>query len=204
MRKWPVLILIASTILIGDQVSKYLAVEHLTAAFDVAHATSFSEKVSAFVSQKDLLERRLDTAPIDVFRSWFQLRYTQNPGAAFSFLAGMHGEWRKLFFHFITLAALIFIFSTYRKLREDQRWMQISFALLLGGALGNGIDRLIRGYVIDFIAWHINDPDWLNPAWRHWPTFNIADCGVSVGLVMLVLAMLVQKDQPVAKPVAGK
>ena len=84
MRKWPVLILIASTILIGDQVSKYLAVEHLTAAFDVAHATSFSEKVSAFVSQKDLLERRLDTAPIDVSAAGFSFatRRTREPRSA--------------------------------------------------------------------------------------------------------------------------
>ena len=198
MRKWTLLALIAATILIGDQISKYLAVEHLTAAFQVAHAQSFGEKLAAFVQQKDLLERRLDTAPIDVFRSWFQLRYTQNPGAAFSFLAGVHGAWRTMFFHLITIAALVFIFSTYRKLREDQRWMQISLSLLLGGALGNGIDRAIRGYVIDFIAWHVNDPDWSRPAWRHWPTFNVADCGVSVGLTMLILAMLVQREpQPV-------
>ena len=203
MRKWTVLGLIAATILIGDQVTKYLAVEHLTAAFDVAHATTFGEKISAYLSQRDLLERRLDTAPIDVFTSWFQLRYTQNPGAAFSFLAGVHGQWRTMFFHLITIAALVFIFSTYRKLREDQRWMQISLALLLGGALGNGLDRGLRGYVIDFIAWHINDPDWLGSPYRHWPTFNVADCGVSVGLVMLVLAMLVQKDAPALKPAAG-
>ena len=178
-----------------------------TAAFDVAHATTLGEKISAFISERDLLERRLDLRPIDVFESWFQLRYTQNPGAAFSFLAGVHGPWRTLFFHIITIAALIFIFSTYRKLRDDQRWMQISLALLLGGALGNGIDRALRSYVIDFIAWHINDSTWSNPAWRHWPTFNIADCGVSVGLAMLVLAMFFQKDSPglpAAPKAAGK
>ena len=123
------------------------------------------------------------------------MRYTQNRGAAFSFLAGAHGQWRAMFFHLITIGALLFIFSTYRKLRTDQRWMQIALALLLGGALGNGIDRAVRGYVIDFIAWHINDADWMsNDWWRHWPTFNVADCGVSIGLVMLVLAMSFQKD----------
>ena len=204
LRKWPLLALLAGLILVGDQVSKYLAVEHLTAAFQVAHAHTFGEKLSAYVSQRELLERGLTTGAYDVFRSWWQMRYTENPGAAFSFLAGTHGPWRVLFFHLITLGALLFIFSTYRKLRDDQRWMQVALALLLGGALGNGIDRAIRGYVIDFIAWHVNDADWMSPdRWRHWPTFNVADCGVTVGLIMLVLAMLTQKDAlPAQKPAA--
>ena len=58
------------------------------------------------------------------------------------------------------------------------------------------VDRVLRGYVIDFIDWHWFDPNWLRPG-RHWPTFNVADAGISVGLVLLFLEMLfVKKPAP--------
>jgi len=87
---------------------------------------------------------------------------------------------------------VIFIFSYYRKLRTDQRYLQIALALVLGGAVGNAIDRVLRGYVIDFIDWHWFDPLWMRPS-LHWPTFNLADSGITVGLVMLFLEMLFAK-----------
>jgi len=100
---------------------------------------------------------------------------------------------------------VIFIFSYYRKLRMDQRYLQIALALVLGGAVGNAIDRLLRGYVIDFIDWHWFDPDWLRPA-LHWPTFNVADSGITVGLAMLFLEMLFAKKpaKAPAQPAARK
>jgi len=190
--KWKLLALLAGVWVVGDQVTKYLAVEHLTRAFLVARAHTFPEKLSAFVSQKDLLERGLaDPNPVVVTPFW-QHRYTQNRGAAWGFLSGAGEQFRVPFFYLISIAAVIFIFSYYRKLRSDQRYLQIALALVLGGAVGNAIDRVLRGYVIDFIDWHWFDPLWMRPS-LHWPTFNLADSGITVGLVMLFLEMLFAK-----------
>lgn len=203
--KWKLLAVIAGLWFVADQVTKYLAVEHLTAAFTVAHARTLPEKIRAFASQKELLERGLaNPVPVTVTSFW-QHRYTQNRGAAWGVLSGAGERFRVPFFYLVSIAAVIFIFSYYRKLRSDQRYLQIALALVLGGAIGNALDRVLRGYVIDFIDWHWFDPHWLKPA-LHWPTFNVADSGITVGLVMLFLEMLFARKaakQPV-EPMARK
>jgi signal peptidase II len=190
--KWGLLVLITSVWFVADQVTKYLAVEHLTHAFAVAGAKTFPEKLKAFIDQKDLLERGLNDRNAVTVTGFWDNRYTQNRGAAWGFLAGSGEKFRVPFFHLVSIAATIFIFSLYRKLREDQRYLQFTFALVLGGAWGNALDRVLRGYVIDFIDWHWFDPNWLRPG-LHWPTFNVADAGISVGLVLIFLEMLVSK-----------
>ncbi len=196
--KWKLLALIASLWFVADQVTKYLAVEHLTAAFPAARAHTPVEKISAFVTQKNLLERGLaDPVPVTVTPFW-QNRYTQNRGAAWGVLSGAGEQFRVPFFYLVSIAAVIFIFSYYRKLRPDQRYLQVALALVLGGAIGNALDRVLRGYVIDFIDWHWFDPNWLRPS-LHWPTFNVADSGITVGLVMLFLEMLFARKPAAAK-----
>ena len=198
LSKWKLLALIAGVWFVADQVTKYLAVEHLTAAFAAARAQTFGEKVSAFVSQKDLLERGLaDPIPVTVAPFW-QHRYTQNRGAAWGVLAGAGEKFRVPFFYLVSLVAVIFIFSYYRKLTNNQRYLQTALALVLGGAIGNALDRLLRGYVIDFIDWHWFDPNWMHPS-LHWPTFNVADSGITVGLAMLFAEMLFVKKPKTAK-----
>ena len=200
--KWKVLAAIAGLVFVADQVTKYLAVEHLTAAFSVARAESTGEKIRAFLSQKELLERGLaDRIPVVVAPFW-QHRYTQNRGAAWGVLAGAGEQFRVPFFYLVSLVAVIFIFSYYRKLTVSQRYLQIALAAVLGGALGNALDRILRGYVIDFIDWHWFDPNWLRPG-LHWPTFNVADSGISVGLVLLFLEMLLAR-KPASQTAARK
>ena len=199
MKKSRLMAALALTIFVSDVITKYLAVAKLTYTFTAVHAESFGEKLRAFVGEKHLLERGLATRPVIVIESFAQFLYTQNPGAAFSFLADLGEKVRVPFFHLITLAAVIFIVYYGRKLREDQRLLQVALALLLGGALGNGLDRLLRGYVIDFIAVHWFDPGWLRPE-RHFPTFNVADCGVTIGIALLLLESFLQRKEP-APPV---
>ena len=201
MSKWKLLALIAGCWFVADQVTKYLAVEHLTVAFQVAHAKTLPEKLGAFVAQKELRERGLAEPEVHV-TSWWGNVYQQNRGAAWGFLAGAGEKFRVPFFHLVSIVAVVFILSYYRKLREDQRYVQIALALVLGGALGNALDRILRGYVIDFIDWHWFDPNWLRPN-LHWPTFNVADSGISVGLVMLFLEMFFVK-KPAASPAPKK
>lgn len=108
---------------------------------------------------------------------FFNLVLVFNPGAAFSFLAD-HAGWQRWFFSVIALSISGWILW---QLRTAQRktWFSISLALIMGGALGNLIDRLWLGMVIDFIDVHA--------AGWHWPAFNIADSAVCVGAVLYVL-----------------
>jgi signal peptidase II len=188
--KWALLAIVAALVVIADQVTKYLAVAHLTSLFETVNATTFPERVSAFLTQKDLLERGLaDQSFVTVIPSFWQNRYTQNRGAAWGFLAGAGDRFRVPFFYLVSIAAVVFIFSYYRRLATRQRYLQVALALVLGGAIGNALCRILRGYVIDFIDWHLNDPAWHRPS-LHWPTFNVADSGITVGLAMLFLEML--------------
>jgi signal peptidase II len=196
LNKWTLLAVISVTWLAADQWTKYLAVERLTYAFQQAGATTLPEKLHAFVTVKNPTPSR----PYLV-ASWWQNRYTQNPGAAWSFLAGTNEKFRVPFFHLVSIAAIIFILSYYRKLKAEQRYTQLALSLVFGGALGNALDRVLRGYVIDFIDWNWFDPNWLKPS-LHWPLFNVADSGISVGLVLLFLEMLIQK-KPGHKPAAS-
>jgi len=201
--KWTVLVLVSVFVLIVDQITKFLAVEHLTFLFQTVHATTLGEKIGAFLTERDLLERGLaDPRYAVVVPSFWQNLYTQNRGAAWGFLARAGEQFRVPFFYLVSIAAVIFIFTYYRKLVVHQRYLQIALALVLGGAVGNALDRILRGYVIDFIDWHLNDAAWHNAS-HHWPTFNVADSGISVGLVLLILEALFVK-RAVKHKVPGK
>jgi len=105
----------------------------------------------------------------------FTLMY--NKGAAFSFLANQ-GGWQRWFFLGLTSVVSVFIFLWIRKLKASQVLQYSALALILGGAIGNLIDRAIYGHVIDFLDVYYNQ--------RHWPAFNLADSAISVGAVLLI------------------
>ncbi|MBI2747423.1 MAG: lipoprotein signal peptidase [Burkholderiales bacterium] len=116
--------------------------------------------------------------------SFFNLVHVLNPGAAFSFLAGA-GGWQRWFFLAIALAASIWLaWQLYRPL---QRLEGLSYSLILGGALGNAIDRAMRGQVIDYLDFHLH-------GW-HWPAFNLADMAIVGGAIALVLQSLVSVEK---------
>lgn len=105
-----------------------------------------------------------------------------NTGAAFSFLADA-GGWQRWFFIFLGLAVSMAIVVWLRKMpAREHRWLAAALALILGGALGNVIDRAVHGYVVDFI-------DFYYGTW-HWPAFNVADSAITVGAVMLIIDSL--------------
>jgi len=108
----------------------------------------------------------------------FNFTLLYNRGAAFSFLASA-GGWQRWFFTGLSLAASILLIIWLIRLEEKQRWLGYALALILGGAIGNLIDRVLYGYVIDFI-------DVYYQQW-HWPAFNIADSAISIGAAMLFI-----------------
>jgi signal peptidase II len=114
--------------------------------------------------------------------SFFNIVRAHNTGAAFSFLAGASG-WQRWFFTAIGIGAAVFIVWMLRS-HPGQKLFSFSLACILGGAVGNVVDRLIHGHVIDFIQVH----------WRGWyfPAFNVADSAITVGAACLILDELLR------------
>lgn len=112
---------------------------------------------------------------------FFSFTLLHNPGAAFSFLADA-GGWQRWFFTAIALFVSVVITVWLRRLPAEEKWQAAALALILGGALGNVIDRLRFGYVVDFL-------DFYYQQW-HWPAFNIADSAITVGVAILLWVTL--------------
>jgi len=119
---------------------------------------------------------------IAIIPNFASLTYLRNTGAAFGFLAGARSALRIAFFALISSVAIGCIVYLIRGLRPQHKWLAASLSLILGGAVGNLIDRLRLGEVIDFIDLH-----WYH---IHWPAFNVADSAISIGVVMLFIQML--------------
>jgi len=126
---------------------------------------------------------------VRIIPGFFDLTYVRNPGAAFGFLAGAPGVWRSIFFITVSIAALAVILVLVRQAHD--RLPLIAFALIGGGAVGNLIDRVRFGEVVDFIDWYYRT--------YHWPTFNIADSAISIGVGLLAIDMLIPKKQHTAE-----
>jgi len=110
---------------------------------------------------------------------------THNTGAAFSFLANAGGWQHGFFIALATLISVVLAVALRRVAREDWR-NAFPFALIIAGALGNLVDRLRFGYVVDFVEWYVGD--------FYWPVFNLADSCIVVGAVLMVLYSLGQRE----------
>mgnify|MGYP000054673459 FL=1 len=113
---------------------------------------------------------------------FFDFTLLYNPGAAFSFLAQAEG-WQRWFFTILGLLASAFILGMMHKNRSNKR-MMLALTLILGGAVGNVIDRIAYGHVVDFLLFY----------WKDWyyPAFNIADTGITLGAILLILDELLR------------
>ena len=116
--------------------------------------------------------------------SFFNLVRAHNSGAAFSFLAGAAG-WQRWFFTALGIAASVFIVWMLRR-HPDQTLFCIAISLILGGALGNVIDRVLHGHVVDFLDFHW---PFLSPLFPggHFPAFNVADSAITAGAIGLIV-----------------
>jgi signal peptidase II len=121
--------------------------------------------------------------------SFFNLVRAHNSGAAFSFLSDASG-WQRWFFSVIGVLAAILIVWLLRS-HSGQKLFSFAMACILGGAVGNVIDRLLYGYVIDFLDFHWR---WLDPVFSggHFPAFNIADSAITIGATCLILDELLR------------
>jgi signal peptidase II len=175
--KWAVLAVLFALLVLLDQGTKFLAVDRLTTVFPQHGQVGLLEKLGGFYTHRHLEAQT--TRGYTVWAPAWRMVYVENPGAAFSFLSGAPEGLRQAFFPLITVLAVVVVLAYYRRLRQDQRYYQLALSMLLAGAVGNFLDRLARGYVIDFVDWYVGR--------HHWPTFNLADSLIVVGVAMLLL-----------------
>lgn len=116
---------------------------------------------------------------IPVVDGWFQLRYSRNPGAFFSLGASVEPSVRRASFVAVTIAAIALLLVLFHRSSSAQRKLRLGVALLLAGAMGNLIDRVLAGEVVDFLHLHYRDA-------FHWATFNVADVYICLGLGLLL------------------
>ncbi len=142
-------LLLSTLTIIADQSTKWLAAKHL----------SMQE-------------------PMPIWPGFFDLRLAHNTGAAFGFL-GKAGGWQRGFFIGFTVAMSIFLLGWLFCLPRYAKMKAGAIALILGGAVGNVVDRIRLGYVVDFLDFYYKN--------LHWPTFNMADIAIVIGVLLLLL-----------------
>lgn len=158
-RKYAILFLITSIILLLDQLTKALVVQRF----------KLGESIS-------------------ILDGFFSLTYIRNTGAAFGILAQADPAFRIPFFLVVPLIALFAIGYIFRKIADQDLKLSGALSLVMGGAIGNLIDRVLLGYVIDFLDFH----------WKfeyHFPAFNVADSAICVGVGILMLDLLTQNPE---------
>ena len=140
----------------------------------------------------DLATKELAMQHLELYRpnavfSWLNLTLAHNTGAAFSFLAG-GGGWQRWFLSAVAVVIVVVLLVWLWRLPHRARLLPSALALVIGGAIGNLVDRIRFGYVIDFIDVHY--------AGWHWPAFNVADSAIVVGVILLLLDSLVPSRRP--------
>ena len=152
------------------------------------------------ISSKMWAEKRLETYPpfTQIWDNHLTFTLAKNRGGAWGILQTANENIRRPFFLLVSVAAIAFIMTLYRRLNPNQRALKWGLPLVLGGALGNVFDRIRYGHVIDFIDYRA---DWmrvmnerlLHNSNDHWPTFNIADVAICVGVGLMAIDMFTSK-----------
>jgi signal peptidase II len=152
-RKYWVLLIFCLGILLLDQVTKCMVVQKLP-----------------------LYQR------VEVIQGFFNLTHVRNTGGAFGIFGGEKGGLGSTLFVVVSLIAVGAILFLFTKVKENEKILTLSFSLILGGAIGNLIDRLRYGEVIDFLDFHLST--------THWPAFNVADSAICIGIGLMALEVL--------------
>jgi signal peptidase II len=154
-RKYWGLLIVCSLILFSDQWTKYV------------------------VQQRLALYQR-----VEVIQGFFDLIHVRNPGGAFGIFGGEKGGLGSLLFVVVSLVAIGSILFLFVKTREDEKTLSLSFSLVLSGALGNLVDRLRFGEVVDFLDFYLYS--------YHWPAFNVADSAICIGIGLMAFDLFIR------------
>jgi signal peptidase II len=135
---------------------------------------------------KNLVVENIELYQAIQVTSFFNLTHVFNYGAAFSFLSDA-GGWQRWFFTIIAFGVSGLLLWWLKQTRKEQIILPLAFSLILGGALGNAYDRLVHGYVIDFLVVYYQD--WV------WPAFNVADSAICLGAMLMIVDMFKNKEE---------
>jgi signal peptidase II len=193
-RKYVVLLTLALGVVVADQIVKFGMLEELTGAFD--GKVTLGEKLKVFLG--DAPEPGYDglhykhKKSVMVASGILKWNYAENRGAAFGLFQNVPDAYRGPLFHLVSIGAVVMIAWYFKKLTgaRDEVWAFWGLPLVLGGAIGNYIDRIARGFVIDFIE----------TLFIRWPSFNVADTAICIGVGLLVVDALVRKEKKEPTP----
>jgi signal peptidase II len=193
-KKLATLFAIAFAVVVVDQAVKYWMVGALTSRFDGLRTVG--ARLEALYGHPppegyDGLHFRPKHS-FTISPDYLRIRYAENTGAAFGLFRGLPPPARAVLFHLVSLGAVALITLYYLRLSglPAERFARLGLPLVLGGALGNYIDRLARGFVIDFVEAHWHDV-------ATWPSFNVADSCIVVGVGLLLIDGLVRRERKV-------
>lgn len=134
--------------------------------------------------------------PVEVVPGYLRLSYAQNTGVAFGMFSSVDSPWKPYILAALAVAAVVVILVFGARTPSHRVLFHWSLAIILGGILGNLVDRVLRGAVIDFIDFHVHEA-------FYWPTFNIADSAISVGVALLLIDTVrnsADREAPEAEP----
>ena len=141
---------------------------------------ALDQLTKSYIAQSMYLHQSIPIIP-----GYFNLTYIRNPGAAFGILASSSSGFRMIFFVVTSLFALGLLATIFHRLHPEDWWGQLTVTSIFSGAIGNLIDRLQFGEVIDFLDFHVSG--------YHWPAFNVADTAISLGVISLFLLFAFEK-----------
>jgi len=147
--------------------NKYYVLSATILVFD--HLTKWL--VRAYLDPKD---------PIEIVPNCLRFTHVQNTGVAFGFFADLHAPWKPYVLAAMAVLAVIVILIYSARMPSSRTLLQLALAVTAGGILGNFADRIIHGFVTDFIEFHIKET-------FHWPTFNVADSAITIGIALLLI-----------------
>lgn len=152
--------------------------------------------LSAVILALDALTKMWASSTLSLYESvpitpFFNIVLAHNSGAAFSFLADASG-WQRWFFTAIALVVSVVITVWLKRLPANEKLQAVALASVLGGALGNVLDRVMHGYVVDFLDFYYQE--------YHWPAFNVADIAIVLGAVLLIWHSLFCQPKKSSEP----
>jgi signal peptidase II len=143
--------------------------------------------LSLVVIVLDQLSKQIAESLLTLYESvrvlpFFDFTLLYNKGAAFSFLSDQSG-WQRWFFIVLAIVVCIVLVTWLRRLKREEQWIAVALALIIGGAIGNVIDRILFGQVIDFLHFHYQQ--------HYFPAFNVADSAITIGVIIMLFDALI-------------
>lgn len=149
---------------------------------------------------KWLVSSQLDSRRgLDVIPGYLRVSYIMNSGVAFGFFQDIQSVWKPYILAGMAVVAVLVILVYSSRMPLNRTLLQIALALTMGGILGNFIDRVVHGYVVDFIEFHVRDS-------FYWPTFNLADSAITIGIALLLIDTVKnpEAEEELSTPLTGE